>query len=32
VDHPTEIRPVLKRGIEAARESKPVLMGIFVAW
>jgi hypothetical protein len=32
VDHPIENRPVLKCGIEAARESKPVLMGISVAW
>jgi thiamine pyrophosphate-dependent acetolactate synthase large subunit-like protein len=32
VDHPAEIIPALKRGIEAVQEGKPALVDVSVAW
>ena len=32
VDHPAEIIPALKRGIQAVQEGKPALIDVSVAW
>jgi hypothetical protein len=32
VDHPAEITPALKRGIETMREGNPALVDVSVAW